>query len=186
MAVRAELTSRYARAYRRAGKKDKGRLLDELVAVTGWSRDHARRRLARAAAAPRPGTGRQLVLRPRKQRAPKYSQGATQVLQRVWAISGGQCGKYLVVAMPTLLVALEGHRELVVGRDGYDAMVRAELLAMSAATIDRYLAPARARDPIRGVSTTKASSLLRSSITIRKAGDEVEDERACQTVCVRA
>ena len=54
--------------------------------------------------------------------------------------------------------------------------VRAELLAMSAASIDRYLRPAKATDQIRGVSTTKPSPLLRSSIKIRKAGDEVEAE----------
>jgi len=46
---------------------------------------------------------------------------------------------------------------------------------MSAATLDRYLAPARAKDPLRGISTTRPSPLLRSSITIRKACDEVED-----------
>ena len=47
---------------------------------------------------------------------------------------------------------------------------------MSPATIDRYLRPARERDPLRGLSSTKPSPLLRSSITIRRAGDEVEDE----------
>ncbi|MEZ5087410.1 MAG: hypothetical protein R2722_14575 [Tessaracoccus sp.] len=47
---------------------------------------------------------------------------------------------------------------------------------MSPATIDRYLTPARAKDPIRGKTTTKPGSLLRNSITIRKAGDEVETE----------
>ena len=40
---------------------------------------------------------------------------------------------------------------------------------MSAATIDRYLAPVKAR-AVRGRSTTKAGPLLRSSIKIRKAG----------------
>ncbi len=47
---------------------------------------------------------------------------------------------------------------------------------MSAASIDRYLKPAKATDQIRGVSTTKPSLLLRSSIKIRKAGNEVEAE----------
>ena len=47
---------------------------------------------------------------------------------------------------------------------------------MSPASIDRYLKPAKATDQIRGVSTTKASPLLRSSIAIRRAGDEVEAE----------
>lgn len=47
---------------------------------------------------------------------------------------------------------------------------------MSAATIDRYLAPARAKDPVHGKSATKPGSLLRNSITVRRAGDEVEAE----------
>ncbi len=47
---------------------------------------------------------------------------------------------------------------------------------MSAATIDRYLEPAKARDQLRGKTTTKPSPLLRNSITVRRAGDEVEAE----------
>jgi hypothetical protein len=174
MASRVEITSRYAKAYRRAGKAEKGRVLDEVVSVTGWSRDNARRRLV--AAVGRPGAGRQVAKRPRKQRSTKFSYDAIKVLQRVWAASGGQCGKYLVVSMRTQLDGLERHNELVFGERRYSPAVRAELLAMSAASIDRYLAPAKATDQIRGVSTTKPSPLLRASITIRKAGDEVEAE----------
>lgn len=174
MASRVEITSRYAQRYVRAGKAVKGRVLDEVVSVTGWSRDNARRRLV-AAARP-PGPGRAVVKRVRKQRSTKYSYDAIKVLQRVWAASGGQCGKYLVVSMRTQLDGLERHGELVFGEDRYSPGVRAELLAMSAASIDRYLAPAKATDQVRGVSTTKPSPLLRSSIKIRKAGDEVEAE----------
>ena len=47
---------------------------------------------------------------------------------------------------------------------------------MSPATIDRYLQTVRAKDAIGGHSTTKPGTLLRSAITIRRAGDEVEDE----------
>jgi len=49
MKSRAEVTTRYAKAYARAGKKDKGKVLDEVVSVTGWTRDNARRRLVAAA-----------------------------------------------------------------------------------------------------------------------------------------
>jgi len=175
MKARAEITTRYAKAYRAASKKERGRLLDEVVAVTGWSRDNARRRLA-VAAGSRPGVGRTVAVRARRPRSLKFSYDARKVLQRVWAASGGQCGKYLVVSLPDLLDALERHGELVDGADRYSPEVRAELLGMSAATIDRYLAPARASDALRGKTTTTPSSLLRSSITIRKAGDEVEAE----------
>ncbi|QYL27013.1 hypothetical protein TM48_01181 [Mycobacterium shottsii] len=97
------------------------------------------------------------------------------MLQKVWAASGGQCGRYLAASMALQLDALERHGELVDGRDRYGPAVRAELLAMSSATIDRYLRGAKARDQISGVSTTKLSPLLRSSITICKAGDEAEE-----------
>jgi hypothetical protein len=48
MATRHEITKKYTREYKRASKKDKGRMLDELVAVTGWSRANARREITRA------------------------------------------------------------------------------------------------------------------------------------------
>ncbi|GAB3555746.1 hypothetical protein GCM10027404_33060 [Arthrobacter tumbae] len=175
MTSRAEVTSRYAQAYVKAPKKDKGRILKEVVGVTGWSRDNARRRLTKAAKQP-PGVGREIAQKPRKPRPPKYSYDALKVLQRVWAASGGQCGKYLVVSMRIQLDLLEAHGELIDGVERYGPEVRTELLAMSAASIDRYLKPAKAGDQIRGVSTTKPSPLLRSSITIRRAGDEVEAE----------
>ena len=144
-------------------------MLDEVCSVTGWSRDNARRRLVAAAGRP-PGRGRPEP----GGRARKYSYDALKILQRVWAASGGQCGKYLKESMPLLLDLLEGAGELD-GEPRYGPAVRAELEAMSAATIDRYLAPVKAR-AVRGRSTTKAGPLLRSSIKIRRAGDEVEAE----------
>lgn len=176
MAARVEVTTRYAKAYATATKKDKGRILAEVVSVTGWSRDNARRRLTAAAASP-PGRGRSVAKKPRKPRAPKFSYDARKVLQRVWAASGGQCGKYLAVSMRLHLDLLERAGKLVFGQGRYSEAVRGELLSMSAASIDRYLKGAKETDPLtRGQSTTKPSPLLRSSITIRKAGDEVEAE----------
>jgi hypothetical protein len=111
MGSRAEVTTRYAKAYVKAGKSDKGRILDEVVSVTGWSRDNARRRLTAAAKRP-PGAGRQVAQRARKPRAAKFCYDARKVLQKVWAASGGQCGKYPAASMRTQLDALERHGEL--------------------------------------------------------------------------
>lgn len=145
MASRAEITARYARAYVKACKKDRGRVLDQVVAVTGWSRDNARRRLSAAA---KGSAGAGVARRPRRPRAPKYCLDTLKVLQKVWAASGGQCGKYLAASMRIQLDGLERHGELAFGRDRYSPAVREELLEMSAATIDRYLAPAKAKDQI--------------------------------------
>jgi len=171
MAARAEITKRYAQAYAKADKKTKTTILDHVVDVTGWSRDNARRRLRQA---------KQTGLAPRKPGPTPgchhYSYDALKVLQQVWSVSGGMCGKYLAATMESLLDNLEAHRHLIVGRGRYTTSVRAELAAMSPATIDRYLAPTKAREPLHGKSTTKPGAMLRNSISIRKAGDETEDE----------
>lgn len=177
MAARYEITKKYAAAYAAAPKKGKTLILDQVVEVTGWNRDHARQQLvARLKQAPGRAVATVAVIDRRKTKPRKYSYDALLVLQQVWAATGGNCGQYLAPAMDGWLDAMEAEAELVPGQDRYSLEVRAELVAMSAATIDRYLAPARAKDPIRGKAATKPGTMLRNSISIRKAGDEVEAE----------
>jgi hypothetical protein len=45
MAERKAVTKQMARRYGRASKTEKGAMLDELCALTGWTRRHARRGL---------------------------------------------------------------------------------------------------------------------------------------------
>lgn len=154
----------------------KTEILDQLCELSGWSRGHARRRLLAKASAP-PSRGALHVRAPAKRgRGRKYSYRALKVLQRVWALTGGPCGKYLAASMPVVLDNLEYHGHVVVGEDSYGPEMRGELEAMSAATIDRYLAPVKKADPIRGRSTTSPGSVLKTQITVRRAGDEVEQE----------
>ena len=129
MSARAEITRKYATAFKAGSKAEKTVLLDQVCEVTGWSRDHARRRLSQAAKPKR--------VKARKTRARKYSYQALKILKRVWALSGGQCGKYLAESMPLLLAGLEAHGELTDGEARFDDAVKVELLTMSAATIDR-------------------------------------------------
>lgn len=168
MRAKHEITRKFAKQYAAAEKHAKSRLLDEVCAITGWSRDNARRQL-NAAVKPR-----RVDVKKRKPRSLKYSDAAISVLHRVWAFAGGISGKYLAASMELQLMLLETHRELVPYKAGYSKRVCDELLAMSPATIDRYLAPARAKDPLRGITTTTPGPLLRNSITVRKAGDEIE------------
>lgn len=177
MSARFEITKKYAKAYAAAPKKGKSQILDQVVQITGWNRDHARQQLtARLRQAPGRAVATVAVIDRRTTKPRKYSYDALLVLQKVWATTGGSCGKYLAPAMTDWLDAMEAEGALIPGQDRYSVEVRAELEAMSAATIDRYLAPARATDPIRGKSTTTPATLLRNSITIRKAGDEVDAE----------
>src|SRR5260370_7062822 len=108
MTSRAEITTRFARAYVKASKKARGQILDQVVEVTGWSRDNARRRLS-AAAKRSPGAGRSVAKRPRRPRTPNYSYDTLKVLQKVWAASVGQCANYPPASLPLQLPRLQPH-----------------------------------------------------------------------------
>src|SRR5699024_11481772 len=121
--------------------------ISEKIIVIGWTRDQKRHRLTQLAAAVRaadPSVAAPTCVRP--QRCCKYSEESRALLVTVWEWSGYQSGKYLAAVMPALLDAAERHGALVPGRGGYSSAVRAELLAVSPASIDRYLRTTRASD----------------------------------------
>jgi hypothetical protein len=132
MAERRAVTKQMARRYRGASKTEKGNMLDELCALTGWTRRHARRALAEAVAGrPRP---------PRRPRPRTYGEDVVEALRFVWATLNGPAGKRLAPFMAQVVEALERHGELELSSE-----VRAKLLRISASTIDRALAPERRR-----------------------------------------
>jgi hypothetical protein len=85
-----------------------------------------------------------------------------QALQVVAEATGWICGKRLVAVLPELVPALEQEGALCLF-----STERAALLKMSAATIDRKLAAARAQHKPKGVCITKPGTLLRSQVPIR-------------------
>ena len=129
-------------------------MLDELCALTGWTRRHARRALSPAQD--------QVVERPRRPRARTYGPEVLEPLRRVWATLDGPTGKRLAPFMSQVVQAMERHGELRM-----DPEVRAKLLQVSAATIDRLLAPDRRGLQMKGRSGTKPGSILKSQIPIR-------------------
>lgn len=167
MSARREITKKHAAEYGASSKKAKGVMLDRLVATTGWSRANARRALT--AARTRKGPARAVK---RKPRGRTYGYDTLVLLIRVWNLAGRPSGKYLAATMGLWLPSLEAHGELDAAR--LTEFTRAQLLSVSGATIDRLLAPTRHRERLIGLSATKPGPLLRTSIKVRKAGDEHE------------
>jgi hypothetical protein len=136
MGARREVLAAVAKRYRTAGRAEKGRILDELTATTGWHRKHAVRALS---AAGRNRTGLLLTeeatgaAEPASSRRRKYA-GVRDALIALWEASDRVCGKRLVSMIPALLPALERH-----GRLKPTSPERVLLVTMSAATIDRML-----------------------------------------------
>jgi hypothetical protein len=129
MATRDELITALAERYGEAGRIERGRILDEFVAVTGYHCKHAMRVLRTGPTGVRhgPRPGRRI-----------YGEAVREALILLWEASDRVCGKRLQALLPILVEAMERH-----GRLELDGVVRAGVLAMSAATIDRALAPCR-------------------------------------------
>lgn len=125
MHAKREITSALAERYRAGGRLEKGRILDELCAVTGWHRKHAIRALsvdgASGSAVPR-------------RRGRTYGASIRIALIVLWDASDRLCSKRLVAMIPFLLPALERHGRLKLSADE-----RSRVLRVSAATIDRLL-----------------------------------------------
>lgn len=159
MAQRQAVTRQVAIRYRSASKGAKAVILDELCAMTGWHRDHARKAL-RQALGPRPAGGARR--KPSPPREPKYGPEVMAALRKVWAVMNAPAGKRLAPFMAEIVHQLRAHGELEISDQ------TAELLcSMSAATLDRRLAPDRKKLQIRGRSGTKPGTLLKSQIPIR-------------------
>ncbi len=172
MKARIEVTKRLRKAYVRATKKEKAKVLDNFCQSTGLGRSTARRYLTSQVTS----NDKITKLDQRKRRACKYSEAARLKLIWLWQAMGMPCGKYLVASRKQWIDSLEAHGELVPGRGDWTQEVKQDLLSMSAATVDRYLKAQRQRIQVKGFSATKPGKLLRNSITVRKAGDEVEHE----------
>jgi hypothetical protein len=161
MAEKKAITREMRRRYKKASKTGKATMLDELVALTGWCRNYASRALRHE---PKKRSGPETRGRKRT-----YTPEVMIPLRKVWASLDYACGKRVAAGMDDTLRALARSDEL-----SCEPQVIEMLRAMSAATIDRILGPDRARTALKGRSTTKPGTLLKSKIQIR-TGTEWND-----------
>jgi hypothetical protein len=131
LATRRELIEAIAERYHNGKRIDKKKILDEFVEVTGFHRKHAIRALSKAASTRGEAMGR-------APRSRLYGEAVFTALTILWEAADRICGKRLKEAIPTLVEAMERHGYLQL-----DAEVRRRVLAMSPATMDRLLKPAR-------------------------------------------
>ena len=150
------------KAYRKASKSGKRRILDELGKLTGYHRESLARML-RDDGPPKKGP----IRRPR---AKKYERILPQ-LKVLWAAAFYACGKRLAPFLPELLSALVRFGEISV--TPHEELL---LLSISPATIDRMFMKERATMKIRGRTLTKPGTLLRSKIPIRTFAEWNEKE----------
>jgi hypothetical protein len=142
--------------YLQGRRVEKTRILDEFVATTGYHRKHAIRVLR---------TEVPEFRREKRGRKRIYTGDVVSALARIWRICGCICGKRLQPFVSEMVVVLERHGELKL-----DSESKRLLLQMSAATIDRRLAPFRQQQR-RSLSTTKPGTLLKEAVPVRTFAD---------------
>jgi hypothetical protein len=188
MKTRKKIYRELYKRYQKAGKKEKGQILDEYVITLGLNRDYLAHLLSnmgkvRYAACdnkplkliPKEPSKKQrkteknkkagrplppLVASGRKGRPEKYHAEFTKVLTKIWVAFDFRCGKILA---PFIRLAMP----FLVDEFGFNEEIRALLMSVSPATIDRKLKLERVRGAIKGIGTTKKGTLLKSQIPIR-------------------
>ena len=170
MSVKKALTGELAPQYRRAGKKEKSKMLDEFVRQTGYNRKYALHmlthwgketfltvdgkpvKLKAGTAKRRKGGGRK----------PVYGPEVIASLRLVWAFFWYQCGKRLSPFMREQMVHLAAWKPFHITE-----AIREKLMKISPSTIDRVLKDDRKRLAVRGISGTKPGNLLKKHISVR-------------------
>jgi hypothetical protein len=157
--------------YQKADRGQKGRILEEFVQLTGYTRAYAALVLRQWGTihwqvGPR-GPLRLVAGAPPRRRSPAlplYGEEVRKQLIHLWYLCDCMCAKRLVPAIRALLPIYERWGELRV-----EPSVRAKLLSLSAATADRLLRDERrAAGLARGGSHThSAAPSIRSQIPVR-------------------
>lgn len=137
--------------YRRAKRRERGTIIDEVVAVTGWHRKSAIRRL----------NGHPRLAKERAGRPVEYGAHVGDALLPLWRASGELSSILLHPFLPDLIASLKRHGDLVL-----DPAVEAQVLTASRATVERLLAPRRPHRQIHGQSMTRPGTLLRHQIPV--------------------
>ena len=154
--ARQELVVAVAERYQTSTTAEKRRILDEFVALTGYHRKHAIRVLNGNSAQPATRRGRRCV----------YDEAVTEGLVVLWEASDRLCGKRLKALLPILVPGLERHGHLCL-----DPRVREQLMAVSAATIDRRLGEARAVTTGQRRRRRSALNSVQGRVPVRTFGD---------------
>lgn len=167
MKERKRIAEATAGRYRKAGKKEKGAILNEFVELTGFARSYAAlvlRNQGRVVPVNRKlrvrgDVGKRLA---RRGRGRTYDEQTVKALVQVWRIMDYICGKRLAPVLAEIVERLRRHNEL-----RCDAGSAKKLARMSAATIDRLLGPERQKYQLKGRAHTRPGTLLKHQIPMR-------------------
>lgn len=152
--IRRALLQRFVSLYAQATGSQKEPILSAFLLATGYH----------------PRYGKWLLTHPERNyvlsragRPQHYGSEVQQALEIAWNAANRICSNRLVPFLPELIELLERH-----GQIQLTPTCRSRLLTLSSSTADRLLHAARVRSA-RGLSTTRAGTLLKQQIPIRSS-----------------
>lgn len=165
MNTKHELTLKVLPRYLKAGRVEKGKILNEYCSNTDYNRKYAIWKLHTYQIQDKESAKKRVRRRERK-----YGLEVKKALEFIWEACDRICSVRLHPFLPEVLSVLKRFGEIHLSAD-----TEAKLLMVSRATIDRLLQDARKREGLRLRGTTKPGKLLKNEIPIRTG--EWEEKR---------
>ncbi len=163
LAVKKQLLNKIKAKYKKVRKKDKSKIIDHIIDLTGYDRKYTIHEL-----------NKDEVSLERKNRVVnnlKYTNYIKEQLIEAWYASNKICSKRLAPFLSEMLGVLERKNRIKLTDDQ-----RSLLQKISPSTIDRLLRSERKKLGKKGRSTTNSSSLLKHSIKVKTFNCEKEPE----------
>ena len=147
--------------YKKAKKKDKSFIIDDVVEITNYKRKYAIRQLNSLNEV----SGR----KKREVNSKKYTEEIKDALIKIWYASNRICSKRLIGFLPEMVRNMQDKKHI-----NLEKKEKELLNNISASTIDRLLKTERGLKKRRGKSSTNSASLLQHKISIKTFNSEEE------------
>jgi hypothetical protein len=172
LSARQSIIKKMALEYKRAGKKQKGMILANVIELTEYNRKYAitilngYSRIVYATLNGKTVKYRAQGKKQKRKRKKIYDTAVFEALKKLWYIFDCICGKRLVYMIRTMLISLMLEKEIVC-----TDIVRDKLLSISACQADRMLSSERKALQMHGMSHTRPGSMVKYQIPIRRSGE---------------
>lgn len=160
MHIKHEVTKEILPRYLKANKEEKKKILDEFSSTTGYHRKSAIRKLKRLQMTPHIKESVAGIHTRNRERI--YDGYVEAVVEQIYEALGGIGSRRIHPLVNTIL-----EKGIGFGHIKTDSITEMKVRVMSRSTLDRMITRVRERNAIRGISTTRPGTLLKSEIPLR-------------------
>jgi len=160
MHTKHEVTKEVLPRYLKANKEEKRKILDEFSATTGYHRKSAIRKLREIQMTPHIKESVAGIHVRKRERM--YDNYVEAVVEKIYEALGG-IGSRRIHSQVSIILS----KGIKFGHIKTDSITEMKVRVMSRSTLDRMITRVRERNAIKGISTTRPGTLLKSEIPLR-------------------